>query len=181
MTPFDPPAAPLPDAVDPVQFARRRQQVAGTTPLADLARLVASDVAPDGSIAWQVSGETGRDELDRHRSFIDVRVRFAPTMTCVRCLEPVQVATIDNTRRFRLAASERQAELEDRDADQVDVIAETPRLDLATLVEDEAILALPMAPAHEHCAPPATLHSDDAPDDGQEDGPVGGPFTGSVH
>jgi uncharacterized metal-binding protein YceD (DUF177 family) len=54
-------------------------------------------------------------------------------------------------RRFRLAASERQAEIEDRDAESVDVIAAVPRLDLAELVEDEALLSLPMAPAHERC------------------------------
>ena len=140
-----------PSATDPVQFARRRLQLAGRAPLAAFARLAEADVAGIGDIDWSIRGETGPDELDRRREFLTVGLTFSPVMTCVRCLEPVTVGPLAVERRYRLAASERQAEIEDREAGEVDVIAATPEIDLAGLLEDEAILALPMAPAHEVC------------------------------
>ena len=72
-------------------------------------------------------------------------------MTCSRWLEPVQLAALASDTRFQLAPREERAALEDREAESVEVIAAGPSLDLAALVEDEAILALPMAPAHEAC------------------------------
>jgi uncharacterized protein len=132
-------------------FARRRQAVDGQTPLALMARLVNAGVADQGAVAWQIEGSVATDELGRQRDFLLARTRFAPLMTCSRCLAPVQVAEIRSETRFRLAASEAQAEREDRESETVEVIAVTPVLDLATVVEDEAILALPMAPVHETC------------------------------
>ncbi|MGE0802652.1 MAG: DUF177 domain-containing protein [Lautropia sp.] len=140
-----------PPTVDPVLFARKQQQLGGSCALARFARLIDADVAARGRLDWSAAGSVGRDDLDRLREFLDLRVGFAPVMTCVRCLEPVELPRIDAERRFRLAASERQAEIEDRDTDTVDVIAAVPRLALAELVEDEALLALPMAPAHVRC------------------------------
>ncbi len=143
--------------VDPVQFARRRQVVEGQTPFTLMARLVsagvAADAAADGAVAWRIEGSVGQDDLGRQRDFLLARTRFAPVMSCSRCLGPVQLPEIASETRFRLAASEAQAEREDREAETVEVIAATPVLDLAALVEDEAILALPMAPAHEICPP----------------------------
>ena len=84
-------------------------------------------------------------------------------MTCSKCLEPVQVPELVTDTRFRLAATENQAAQEDREADTEEVIAADPHLDLSALVEDEALLALPMAPSHPECVWDATVsrHSDD--------------------
>jgi uncharacterized protein len=137
--------------VDPVMFARRRQVVDGHTPLALMTRLISAGVAAEGAVAWHMEGSVATDDLGRQRDFLLARTRFAPLMTCSRCLAPVRVADIRSETRFRLAASEAQAEREDRESETVEVIAATPVLDLATVVEDEAILALPMAPVHEVC------------------------------
>ena len=47
-----------------------------------------------------------------------------------------------------------------REVDEEEVLAASPHLDLAALVEDEAILALPMAPAHVTCEWHAQARSD---------------------
>ncbi len=137
--------------VDPVLFARRRQAVEGQTPFARMPRLISAGVAADGAVAWRIEGSVAPDDLGRQRDFLLARTRFAPVMTCSRCLAPVRLAEIVSETRFRLAPSESQAEREDRESETVEVIAVTPVLDLAGVVEDEAILALPMAPAHEVC------------------------------
>lgn len=139
--------------VDPVLFARRRQVVEGRTPLSRMTRLTSAGVAADGSVAWHIEGTVGPDDFGRQRDFLVARTRFAPVMTCSRCLAPVRLAEIASETRFRLAASESQADREDRESETVEVIAVTAVLDLASVVEDEAILALPMAPAHEVCPP----------------------------
>ena len=136
---------PLPEGlapdIDPVRFARAGERLAGVTLASRMPRLLASD------------------ELDRVRQFLVLSLQFAPVLACGRCLGPLAVDDLSISRRFRLAATERQADLEDPEAgSDVDVIAATPRLDLAALIEGEAMLMLPMAVAHEVCPSPATLN-----------------------
>jgi uncharacterized protein len=138
--------------IDSVVFARKREDVRGTSALSSLPRLLAAGVAPEGTLDWQVQGSTGRDEMLRMREFLRVQTRFSPWMTCSRCLEPIRLDDLATDTLFRLAASENQAAREDSESESVEVIAADSNLDLTALVEDEAILALPMAPAHPDCA-----------------------------
>ena len=140
-----------PPRIDSVLFARRQETLAGTMPLSSMTRLLAAGVGSEGMLDWRVQGSLGRDEMQRQREFLRVHTGFSPWMTCSRCLEPVQVQGLSTDTLFRLALSEAQAAAEDREEEVVEVIAADPNLDLAALVEDEAILALPMAPAHANC------------------------------
>jgi uncharacterized protein len=141
-----------PPRVDSVAFARKREAIEGRVELASLPRLLSVGVGPQGTLDWAVDGTVGRDQLQRQREYLRVRTTFSPWMTCSKCLEPVLVPTLRTDSRFRFAASEQQAAAEDREAvEEEEVIAASPHLDLAALVEDEAILALPMAPAHPDC------------------------------
>jgi uncharacterized protein len=141
-----------PPRVDSVAFARKREAIQGRVELASLPRLLSAGVGSDGILEWAIEGSVGRDPLQRQREYLRVRTTFSPWMTCSRCLEPVRVPPLYTDSRFRFAASEQQAAAEDREAgEEEEVIAANAHLDLAALVEDEAILALPMAPAHPHC------------------------------
>lgn len=145
--------------VDPVRFAKSREQLAGCTSVARMPRLLASGLLDDNALVhWRLQGETARDDLDRVRQFLTLTISFAPVVGCGRCLGPLPVDTLEATRRYRLAATERQADLEDPEAGDVEVMAIVPSLSLATLIEDEAILMLPMAAFHEVCPGPATLN-----------------------
>ncbi|MDO5057082.1 MAG: DUF177 domain-containing protein [Lautropia sp.] len=145
--------------IDPVRFAKGREQLVGSTAVSRMPRLMASGLLDENAVVhWRLRGETARDELDRVRQFLVLSLSFAPVLACGRCLGPLPVEPIESVRRFRLAASERQADLEDPDAGDVDVIAIVPRLSVAALIEDEAILALPMAAFHEACPSPETLN-----------------------
>jgi uncharacterized protein len=68
-------------------------------------------------------------------------------LVCQRCLEPLAFALAART-ELELAAT--AAEIETAE-DDVDRVLATRAMDVATLLEDEAILALPMAPLHERC------------------------------
>jgi uncharacterized protein len=146
-----PRAATRPPKIDSVVFARKSEALQGSLEVASLSRLLSAGVEPRGTLLWEVNGSVARDELKRQRELLRVRTTFSPWMTCSRCLEAVEVAPLQTDTTFRLAASEEQAAVEDREAEEVEVIAASPHLDLAALVEDEAILALPMAPVHAAC------------------------------
>ena len=141
----------LPGRVDSVAFCRGRKELEGAVDADALPRLAEAGATADGPIAWVVRGSTGRDELDRLRDYLTVRVTFRPVIPCARCLAPVVLPQIDVSNRFRFAASEEQAAREDREAQDCDVIAQDPRFDLDALIEDEVLLALPMLATHETC------------------------------
>ena len=141
----------LPGRVDSVAFARGRQSLSGEIEGEHLPRLAEAGATTEGPIEWSATGSTGRDELDRLRDFLTTRVAFRPVIPCARCLEPVTLPRVEVTNRFRFAASEDQAAREDREAEDCDVIAQDPRLDLGALIEDEVLLALPMMATHDTC------------------------------
>ena len=137
--------------IDPARFARAGERLAGSTSVARMPRLLASGLLDEGPLVhWQVQGGSARDELDRVRQFLVLSLQFAPVVACGRCLGPLPLDELSITRRFGLEDPEAGVD--------VDVIAVEPRLALAGLIEDEAMLALPMAVFHDVCPSPATLN-----------------------
>lgn len=69
-------------------------------------------------------------------------------LTCQRCLDPIRVPVAIDA---ELQLAETVREISEAD-DEIDRVLASRRMDVASLVEDEVILALPMAPRHEECA-----------------------------
>lgn len=156
----DPPSeAPLPGPlpIDAFAMARDGRQASGSTPIARLARLAASlqptSDAPLGALAWSLAGSVGPDPRGVPSEWIELAADFDAPMRCMRCLETV-VLPIAARRLFRLERDERAVEAEPLDEDAFDLLLGSPRLDALALVEDEALLALPLSPRHEDCALP---------------------------
>ncbi len=143
-------AAPV---VDLFEFVRRGAESVGREPVSSFPRVASLSADGHGEVAWRLRGHhirraDGGEEL-RLELTLDGTVR----MQCVRCLQPVDVP-IAATRALRLAGSEAEAEREDPDDDEVDVIAGSRRFAIGELVEDETILALPFAARHDDCRLP---------------------------
>lgn len=139
--------------IDTHEFTRRCDSAQGHEPLAALERLGSLLAAREGVIAWRLSGrgDTGADGSPRAR--LHLALSLTAAMRCVRCLERLDVS-LAVERDYRLVATEAQAEQEDVDDDDVDLLAGARRFDLAGLIEDEAIMALPPAPRHDGCSAP---------------------------
>jgi len=71
------------------------------------------------------------------------------SVLCERCLEPMR-QQIDG--RFDVLSVDRPQEADQLPADQAVVEAPRGQLDIATLIEDELILGLPVVPRHEDTA-----------------------------
>jgi len=148
-------------ALDTHEFTRRADAAAGTVPLARMERLASLLLSTDGGLAWRLAGRSELGSDGSRRGFMNLEIAARPVMRCVRCLEPIEVE-IAARRDYRMVGSEEQAEREDVDEDAFDLLVSSRHFDLAGLIEDEAIMALPPAPRHDGCrAPDAPALADD--------------------
>ncbi|MFN7643900.1 MAG: YceD family protein [Burkholderiales bacterium] len=145
--------------IDTHEFTRCGDVVEGRVPLAELERLGSLLVADDGVLAWRLAGDSELGADGSRRAHLHLALSATLAMRCVRCLERIDVPLVVD-RDYRLVATEAQAEQEDADEDEVDLLVGARRFDLAGLVEDEAIMALPPAPRHDGCSAPAAAAVD---------------------
>ncbi|MCX7231216.1 MAG: YceD family protein [Burkholderiales bacterium] len=145
--------------IDTHEFTRRGDVAEGRVPLAELERLGSLLVADDGELVWRLAGDSELGADGSRRAHLHLALSATLAMRCVRCLERIDIP-LDVERDYRLVATEAQAEQEDVDEDEVDLLVGARRFDLAGLVEDEAIMALPPAPRHDGCSAPAAAAVD---------------------
>jgi uncharacterized protein len=128
--------------LDGLQFARGRGEVSGAIGIADLPRLAAMG-CDAATLAYCVrGGESGGG----HPS-LTIEIGGELRLVCQRCLGPFAFPLAARA-ELELAESEREIEPAD---DDVDRVLATKAMDVAALVEDEVILALPMVAVHERC------------------------------
>ena len=89
-----------------------------------------------------------RDEQGRDMAVGDVLARLP--VRCQRCLEAMEIA-IATAVRLAFTNADTDAEGETPPADGYDALLVGDTISLSDLVEDELMLALPMAPMHEDC------------------------------
>ncbi len=149
--------------IDTSEFARRGASLSASQSPADFPRLRELLAGDEGEIYWSLTGERRTRPEGGADLFMRLELRGEVSLACIRCLQPVR-ARFDEQRLLKLALTETQAEREDAQADDFDVLAGSHRFDVLELVEDEAIMALPIAPRHEDCSLPAQA----APEGGGE-------------
>ena len=129
--------------IDGFQFARSSSELAGVIDAAQLPRLAEMQCRTPG-IRFRLKGGMN----DRGKASLGMELSADMELVCQRCMQPLAFGLKIET-DLELAKS--QTEIESAD-DEVDRILASRSMDLAAMVEDEAILALPMIPRHEHCS-----------------------------
>lgn len=106
-------------------------------------------VEVDGEVSWRLEGF----RAERAESMLRLTVAGCIQLACQRCLEAIPFdLDVDSVLELVPEGAEMsQDELEDDTRDFLPVVKE---LDVAELVEDEILLALPVAPRHEKCGLP---------------------------
>jgi len=138
--------------VDVWELSRQRGSVAGELALADAPRLRSQLADADGALRFQFSGL--RDRLGRPAATLEVQGTVRAR--CDRCSGPVELP-IRELAQFHFVSEERELGSLPIDESDEEALLGSHRFDLASLVEDQAILALPISPRHEHCAAPEAL------------------------
>ena len=146
-----------PHRLDVGAFAAASGELAGAWPADRLPRLLAAtltpqDGAPRSGITWQVTGERRVLPGAGSQPSLALGADTEVTLECQRCLQPMRVP-LHAERRVFFVQGEDAAQALDAESEH-DVLALTPALDLADLIEDELLLALPFVPRHEQCPEP---------------------------
>jgi uncharacterized protein len=141
-------------AIDGFDFCRRNEQREGEVAVSDLSRLAAELVNKAGVLRWSVQG--GADAMGHPQ--LTIAVAANAQLRCQRCLAPIDFE-IKSESVLVLAKDEASADEIDAllSDDTIDVIVSSKTLDVLGLIEDEALLALPLAPKHASCPDQATL------------------------
>jgi len=122
--------------VDSFEFCKQQQQSSGQVSVSEFARLSAELANSAGTLDWAIAG--GRHAAGVPQLLLNVSGQIQ--LVCQRCLSPMAYPMV--------SASTLVARLDD---ESLDVIVGSTSQDLMVLVEDEALLALPLSPRHEQC------------------------------
>ena len=122
-----------------------------TLPLQNMERLAQEsiDAQPDSVVSLQAIVELRTGAAGQQDTWLHLQATTSLAMTCQRCMGPVQVPVQVN-QWYRFVASEDIAMAED-DACEEDLLVTAPQFDLAGLLEDELLMALPLVAMHEVC------------------------------
>lgn len=149
------------------ELARRGGQVQGELALASSERLAEALFDTAGTLRYRFSGMTDA----RGRAAATLEIDGQLSARCDRCGAAVDVP-IRERATFYFVADERELARLPIDEAPEEALLGSPRFDLTALVEDQAILALPISPRHETCAMPALADEPSA----VEKGPAHRPF-----
>jgi uncharacterized protein len=141
--------------IDGLEFARRRESLSGSLLSDSLPRLAEVLFDAFGSLDYAVSGEIAGAA---GKAFLTVHIEGALSLVCQRCLGPLPFALNVRSRMMLIESGapwpedDQAGGLDDETCDAIEVSRE---LNLTGLLEDEVLLALPLAPRHERCELPA--------------------------
>jgi len=147
---------------DSLAFARDAGEISGVLAVKDMPRLSGLAAADGGAQMSQLSCRLrgGRGEDGKLCLWLSVSGELS--LNCQRCLQPLQLPLQFESRLLLVpsGAPWPDEELVDDSADAIEALSEQS---LASLVEEEVMLALPLAPRHEVCALPAGGGTDARP------------------
>jgi uncharacterized protein len=140
-----------PPTLDVRRAAEAAVTLQGSCELSHFERLLdhAPGAAAQRLVRWQARFEMQDDRQGQAHVWLRLDFALRLPMTCQRCLgEFDQLVQAD--RQFRFVASEEAAEAQD-DASEEDLLVVARAFDLAQLLEDEILMALPLLPRHDVC------------------------------
>lgn len=159
---------------DSLEFARQGGQIDGVIPLGAMHRvadLLAAGKGDAGEVAVVLRGRRTEEDGGRAGFWLLLSVTGELALTCQRCLGALGYSLRLESRLRLVGESETwpgQNPGDDGWIDAVeDAIPAAAEQTVMELVEDEVLLALPMAPRHERC---------DAPDEVWREGTTASPF-----
>lgn len=137
---------------DPLKFAADGARLSGVVPVAELSRLADVVVDTAGVVSYELVGESGVGRSPALRFSASVVLQLC----CQRCLEAMEWS-LDRASVLQLVRPGTPIPDEELENDEADAIEAVPDMDVLALLEDELLLAVPLAPRHESCDPPRPL------------------------
>ncbi len=137
-----------PTMVDSLEFACNSRFIEGNVPLKWLPHLADRLLELDGSLAVSLEGWQSEEKF-----LLRLVIDGTLLLQCQRCLAsvclPMQVNSV-----LQLISTDDDWPDEELMDDEMDAIEASEVLDVVGLIENEVLLALPLAPRHEYCELP---------------------------
>jgi len=130
--------------INSIEFARKALEFHDTIAVSQFSRLHDALSSDDSVLDWQLQGEMNSEG----KPVLHLNVQGSLNLTCQRCLEPLKFDLNVNS-DFIVVASEADLPPEEDDVDEQDYLVADAQMQVAELIEDEVLLALPYAPKHE--------------------------------
>ncbi|RZI40169.1 DUF177 domain-containing protein [Herbaspirillum sp. HC18] len=134
--------------IDVFEFCRLNERREGEVAIADLPRLADESVDRKGVLRWALQGGSNRHGHPQLTLIVAGKI----SLMCQRCLTPFDF-DIESDATLVLARDEESAD--EIDAlladDAVEVIVGSHEFDISQVIEDEALLTIPLSPKHDVC------------------------------
>ncbi len=114
----------------------------------------------NNALNWSTQIAAQADALGKAQVWLHLQVEVTLAQTCQRCLQQMAI-TLKIARSFRFVANESLAAEQDDESEE-DLLVASRAFDLATLIEDEVLMDLPLVPRHDVCPIELKLSSADA-------------------
>lgn len=149
-------------------FAKAGDQLYGDEYVLKFERLLeeTQGVGAQAALSYHAVGSIQADAAGGQEVWVHLEAKTVLPLICQRCLSPVEV-DVAFSRDFRFVETEALAAVEDEESEE-DVLVLSRNFNLADLVEDELLMALPVSPKHDVCPHPVKFQVADADFDHQE-------------
>ena len=159
-----------PTFIDNVAFAKKNERLVGSLTLKDCPRLhdllvantknLPSEISDLGLISYTLQGKT--DAVGQHHLHLELQTDLITT--CQRCLSTMLLKLALNYHYLIGDVSDTDVEAGDINIDDdLDLQQASPNMDFIALIEDEIIMAIPIAPIHVEDCGPIVSQSGDKP------------------
>lgn len=133
--------------INGLEFARTGSKLQGAWPLADFPRLRDALRTDEGLLRYELRGVP----QERGHPALRLKVDGALQLFCQRCLGaleyPLRIEVL-----LQLATTQAEVDAEPIEAEGPELIVAGREMPVRDLIEDELLLAIPLAPRHERCA-----------------------------
>jgi uncharacterized protein len=154
--------------IDNLAFARKNERLEGVLSLSDCPRLSSflyaditdnvTAVKADADIHYLLQGTI--DGVGQH--YLKLTIAANLTATCQRCLHDMPIKLTLGYNYLIVDSSVNESEVNEIDSDDdVDLQEASQMMDLVALIEDEIIMAMPIAPTHDEDCSAGSMQSGD--------------------
>ncbi len=144
------------DRIDVFAMARIGARWQGSVDVAAMPRLCQGLLRAEGRLSYRC--ESFQDSRDRPSLRLEFEVQLA--LGCDRCGKELALG-VRADRTFYFVATEGELAAIAIDDAPEEALLGSQRFDIAALVEDEAILQVPISPRHDDCGPDAAVCQDE--------------------
>jgi uncharacterized protein len=132
--------------IDGLEFAKAGSRLQGSWPVAEFLRLHDALRSTAGALRYELRGVPE----ERGQPVLRLKVAGELSLICQRCLGALEYP-LSMEVTLRLAATQAEVDAEPLDAEGPECIVAGREMRVQALVEDEVLLAMPIAPRHESC------------------------------